>query len=385
VGRGAALLAAAALGGVVVHVARDRGTTVGPDPSGTSAQDHPQDPPAGPSPAAPRDASPQETAGPKVPPPSGSIGRLDPSGAFFYPAWAGTTQAGEGGVASDTVVAETSLGPITAERYEHYLAAGYGKRHLDDMVFDILLAAECKARRIAGSAVVLARGNASLRLRESGRTEQDDLEGGLRQRFANDALRSMRIDALVMAARQEDPAQLKAVFDHRYGVDGIAVRVRHVLVSLARTAERTGLPEDSPECAAAAAQAIADLERRRRAGAPWSELLAASDDRTARRMLRDPETAGEAGFLPRYNYDRFGPDFASTVRGLEVGEVGVTSSPVGYHLVQVVERTVTRFEDVEDEVRTELRSRPVTEPAAAALRRALFEGYGYTPVGSDKE
>lgn len=306
------------------------------------------------------------------PPPQGRD-RVGPRGAFFYPGWAADPES---------VLVETKAGALEAGDYLHYLAAAAGTRHVDEAVFDMLLAVECRERGIAGAAVSLARGSASTRLAQTDRGGDD---ADLRRQFVNQALRQMRVEALVQAARVEDERQVQAVFDHRYGDGGVRAIVRHALVSFEATARREGWDDPkSTECMTAAAKVVAGWSQRFAAGVGWRDILAESDDRTARRLLRDPQTADDAGVLRNYNYDRFGPDFAEVVRGLDEGAVGVAASDVGYHFVQVLERVVTRREDVIEDVLKELRARPVTPAAEKALRQALFEGYGYQPRGGDR-
>ena len=116
-----------------------------------------------------------------------------------------------------------------------------------------------------------------------------------------------------------------------------------------------------------------DLKSRLASGEPWPKVLLESDDRTTRALLRDPARRDEAGLLDGYNYRRYGPGLASVVRSLAVG---VVSDPVktdmGYHIVQVISRKVTRLEDVVGALRKELRARAASPVEAEVLRKRLF-------------
>ncbi len=256
----------------------------------------------------------------------------------------------------------------------------------EDHLFDVLLARECRVRGLARSAPLLARGMATQRLHETGRDlskNNDDL----RRKFIAEALRELRIDALVSADRTRDPKAVKALFDHRYGVGGVRVSVRQILVSFAATKDRlatAGEPADDTATRAAARKRAQELRMEIQAGRDFASLLAKSDDRITRRLLRDPARSASAGFLKGYNYTRYGENFASVVRGMGVGEVSApVESNVGFHLVHLVDREITRFEDVEARLRQEVGRRRATPPEVLALRKALFGKYR-SQTGSER-
>lgn len=215
---------------------------------------------------------------------------------------------------------------------------------------------------------------ATKRLHESGRGQSD-----LRQKFITEALRELRVNALVGADRAKDPKALKTLFDHRHGVDGQRVQVRQILVSYSATRDRllaAGESTDDAAVRAAARKRAQGLHEELLAGRKLESLLDESDDRLTRRLLRDPKRREKAGFLAGYNYTRYGSGIANVVRGLKVGEVsGPVESSTGYHLVQVVERRITRFEDVRARLQQEVARAPATPAEVLALRKALFEKY----------
>jgi len=283
--------------------------------------------------------------------------RLDSTRAFYAPQWTGEPTQ---------VLAETNAGAIHADAYLRYLGTRLGERHLEELAFDFVLARECEARGVLRSAPILARSMTARRLQASGRSAKHDPSGSLRARFATEALRQLRVDALVGAAREVDEAALRSLFDHRYGVDGVRVRLRQILI--ASDSPRQQDPRDRAR----------ELRERLRQGESFETLLRESDDRTTRRLLRDPERAAEAGIIEGYNYRRYGDQFAATVRSLDVGETcDPVESSVGYHLIQVLHRKVTKFENVGGALRKELGGGKAKKSEVDALRRRLLEKYGF--------
>jgi len=291
-----------------------------------------------------------------------SIGTLDRSRAFWYPRFAADP---------DAVVANTKAGPIHAGTYLRYLAARFGTEYLEDLAFDVLLAKECKTRRLAGSAPSLAKPLATRRLRQSGRTLEDDPDGSMRRKFVNQALRQHRLDAVVGEARANDEELLRAMFHRRYGVGGVRAHVRHILISFDATARRTGLADQKAIETAARAKAE-DLVRQLRAGTKFEDALKHSDDRVSRRA---------DGRLEGYNYRRFGDTFAAAVRAAKVGEpVGPVRSSKGFHVLEVTRRVTTERSSVEARLRRILRGITVSPADAERLRGALFRKYEYRPA-----
>ena len=296
--------------------------------------------------------------------------RLDSSGSFFYPGFAGR---------SDASLAEFKGGTVDTATYLRYLAARLSKRYLEDLAFDLLLARECEALKIARSAPALARPLAVQRKLDSRRRLDGEAEGRLSCKFANEALRQSRLDALSRYHRGRDAEAIRARFDHRYGVGGQRVRVRQILVSFTATRKRLAASGKAENEKAVVAEAKARAERihgRIMTGASISSLLDQSDDRTTRRLLAGSESRDKAGFLDGYNYDRYGAAFADAVRSLKVSDVSVPiRTEQGYHLIELEAREVTRFEDVEALVRKEVMTGPAKPAEIAILRSGLFKKY----------
>ncbi len=291
---------------------------------------------------------------------------LDPSRAFFHP-----------GV-DDEPVFETSVGSLDGAAYGRYLVSRFGSRHVEDLAFDFVLARECEARGILRSAPMLARSMAAQRVRSFG---PQGVDPWLRARFTTEALRQLRVDALIGAERQVDESAMQALFDHRYGVGGVRAKVRQLLVSFQSTRARmdtTGVVPTDEIVAEEARTRIDALAARVRQGASLLDLMGETDDRSARWQFVKSSERASAGILPKYNYVRYGDAFAEAVRTLEVGEVsGVVRSDTGFHLIELLDRTITKREDVEAVLRHELGGGRASAVEVKALRDRLLEKYEY--------
>lgn len=286
--------------------------------------------------------------------------RLDVTGAFF-------TDRGKGN--NTTVVASTTAGVITEDSWTSYAGKRKSARMLENLAFDYLLGRECAARGIARTAPTFARSLAMRRALESQQSAGGRPIGGSLARYATDELRNLRMRGLVGAARSIDNEALLARFHHRYGVDGVRVRVRHILCTDDMS---------SPQTAQQRARA---LHARLLAGESFETLLHESHDRVARRLLRNPKRKAEAGFLPGYNYHRYGEKFAAAVRALAIDAISQpVQSPVGYHLIQVVSRKVTERNKVAATLRLELGGGKARSSEILALRRQLLAKYKYQPT-----
>ena len=313
-------------------------------------------------------------------PPQGQSrgGRLDATKAFYYPQWVNQP---------DTALGKTSAGPIASATYLRYLAGRLGTRYLEDLAFEIALEQECAALGLARSAPLLARSMAARRFHESGRRQVADPDGSLQRKFANESLQRLRVDALVGAKRMADSAALQRLFDRRYGVGGHRVQVRQVLVSLEATRRRLeskNQPAGQAEVLAAARARARALHQRAKADG-IATVMGNTDERVARRMLRDPKRSAAAGVLEGYNYVRYGEVFAEQVRALEVSGLSAPLlSETGFHIVELLSRKTTRLADVEAALRAELSRGPAKPADVQALRKELLVKYGFTPAGGPR-
>ncbi|MFQ5504139.1 MAG: peptidylprolyl isomerase [Planctomycetota bacterium] len=263
---------------------------------------------------------------------------------------------------------ELSLGD-----YLDYVLARVGSAFVEDMVFDVLLERETRRRGLARKAVQEARSEAG---RDIARTP---LPAGLSRadhfvRLANQSLRRIRTRALVRADREATDAELSALFDQQYGVDGHRVEIRQILLSHTVTRRLLGDSRDVEAKTAERARAIvAKLER----GSSFESLLAESDDPATQSLLLHPRYKSRAGIVEGYNYQRYGSAFAAAVRKLQVGEI---SAPVrtshGYHIVQLLARKSTRFADVRPELVERFMNAPVSLLEERKLKEKLLRDHG---------
>ena len=313
-------------------------------------------------------------------PPQGQSrgGRLDSSKAFYFPEWA--SQA-------DTQLGKVSFGPIASSTYLRYLAGRLGTRYVEDLAFEMALEKECSALGLARSAPLLARSLAARRFHESGRRRAEDADGSLQRKFANESLQRLRVDALVGAKRSRDPAALRRLFNRRYGVGGYRVQVRQVLVSFVETRRRlkSAQKPSAPADVQAAALARAEMLHQRAKGGGLGAVMPETDERVARRLLKDPKRSAIAGVLEGYNYVRYGDGFAQQVRALKVSGLSApVRSEVGFHIIELMSREVTPLADVEDALRVELQRGPAKPADVQALRKELLQKYGFVPAGGTR-
>ncbi|MCB9890603.1 MAG: peptidylprolyl isomerase [Planctomycetes bacterium] len=294
--------------------------------------------------------------------------KLDPSGTFFEPpiAISGKPLARAKGLSIDLV------------EYQRFLVARADRAFLEEFVFLRVVAEECRRRGLARTAPQIARANALRRIAEFGPGE----DGRMRRRaFENSELQRLRVDALVRATRRIEDRDLRLAFDTQYGLGGVRVDVRHLLVSFVATERRLiaeGNAKPTPD--QIADRARRDVQRLREAvsaGTRFEALAPRSDDPGTTTRTKDPRTRDAATVIEGYAYQRFGPEFAEAVRAQPVG---IVSEPVrtshGYHLIEVTSRVVTRFDDVEAELRAALKVAPATPRETQALQDELFEQYG---------
>ena len=288
--------------------------------------------------------------------------RLDGSGAFFYPDALGMDAlaliAGGRGV------------QLEAATYLRYLVSRHGFDLLDEAVYDILLVQECEALGLVRSAPTLAQGIATRRLSDSGRDPRSSWR--TRLKFTNEALRRQRVDALVVARRPVSDGELRALFERRYGKGGVSQRARQIMVSFAATQARlaaSGRRSDRNAVEVEAQSRATRFSDQVRSGAAFEDLLPESDV-ASRAGVSD-------GLVTARRALRYGSAFRSMLARLEPGQVGTpVRSSYGFHVVQLLERTTTVFEDVVDDLRQQLKSGSPTTLEQRQLRIDLFEKYG---------
>ena len=275
---------------------------------------------------------------------------------------------------------------ITMEEYATYLIRKSGRKPLEElMVLRLLenraaeLGLQVGEQSFAEDAEtswnemveVRHRGDETAMLRELSDSGFD--RAGYLANLAEMRRREALESAIVMATREATDELLQARFESDYGQGGVRVEVRHMLIAPSREKarlSRAGTPLEQltgPRIQEAVDARAADFARRLRAGEDFAELAKLeSDDLSAKQT---------GGFLPGYNYQRYGEVFAEAVRAAEVGQlVGPIETPAGRHLLEVTERTVTEFEAVSGELVQAVLTADVSPMERYQLRRSLLEG-----------
>lgn len=275
-----------------------------------------------------------------------------------------------------------SLGAVSEPlaSYKSYLLAKFGRAEQEAFFFDLCLARACRERNLAPKALEEARAQAEKEIESRGDRFPAKVRQDLLTRFTLLYLHGIRLRALAPTLRKVTEEKLRRVFDQVYGVDGLRVRVRHILVSFVGTKEllrkKLGREPAEKEVLEAAKKRIDALATKLRQGEPFAKLLPYSDDPTTRTLLEDSRFRDQAGLIPGYNFQRFGTGFAEAVRGLPVNRV---SPPVrsshGWHLIQVLEKTRTRFEDVRDDCERRFLSAPPDGFEEREIQKRLFAKY----------
>lgn len=285
---------------------------------------------------------------------------------------------------------------ITESEYRAFLRTAVGGARLDELVWDRLLA---RAVRSVDLALLAQRGPA---LAEALRAPELELERRIRTRIATDhggdgdrwrahvaslgrteaeerailgteLLRELRSTALVVLARDPDELALRRTFEQRFGRDGLRVAAEHRFVPYRVEPEverghegHDHAPEPVDDAARAAARAKADeLATRARAGTALEAL---------------------GGEPLREGWDQlYGADFEDAVRALAVDSIaGPLASRRGWHVVRVRQRTLTRYDDVRDEVERAYFASPPTLGELRRVRERLFAESGATQALAER-
>lgn len=174
----------------------------------------------------------------------------------------------------------------------------------------------------------------------------------------------MLLDRCIMADRQVTDDMVRSKFEEMYGPGGVHSQIRHIFLRKSRS---TGDAVPSDE---------ADPKHPKQVAARLVKMLEKDPSKfgeLAREYSQDVLTRQNDGFLPSYRPGVYGPDFDAAVASLqEEGQItGPIESPRGYHIIQLVKRTVTRLEDVQADLRAELESQPPTPSERSDYRERL--------------
>ncbi|MFQ5655380.1 MAG: peptidylprolyl isomerase [Planctomycetota bacterium] len=164
----------------------------------------------------------------------------------------------------------------------------------------------------------------------------------------------------VMALRVVTPEQVRGKFEEMYGPDGVHRQIRHLLIRKG-SSTAGGEGETSREKAHRLAAILRDDPSR------FEEVV--------REHSEDHLTRGNDGLLPNYRPGPlgYGKDFDLSILALEEeGQVaGPAESSQGFHIIQLVKKTVTRLEDVEKALQRDLQNRRPTPQELQDLMKRL--------------
>lgn len=197
------------------------------------------------------------------------------------------------------------------------------------------------------------------------------LDGLDRQFYTLESFKRWRMDAIrprlllercILATRTVDENGIRKKFEELYGQDGVVTQIRQILIAKSRPGG--GAPEEL------ARELMGKLEK---APESFPQLVEQYSDHAPSKR--------SGGLIPNYRPGRgprmgsAGEAFDEAVRGLkEEGQIaGPIASDLGFHIVQLVKRTTTRFDDVKVELRAQLEKEQPTSSERIRFKQRLRE------------
>jgi parvulin-like peptidyl-prolyl isomerase len=274
------------------------------------------------------------------------------------------------------------------DEYASYLLASLGRSKLDEYIDRLLVEEEARRLEITVPAeaveasvaeridrivksVYKGQEEAYLANLARRRSSLEEEKAKLRQERYYDLLR----DEVILKTRQVTEADIQRKFEEVYGEGGVRFTLRHILVA-ARPAGGQIAPREGEEGARAGGPRTR-ADARARAETALKELQAGGDFAQAvKQYSDDPLTKKNDGRIPVYRKEYLGEDFHRAVTQLtpESPLSGIVESPRGFHLIQLVERKVTRLEDVRAELEKAVKEAPPTPRERLDLVEKLRSG-----------
>jgi len=182
--------------------------------------------------------------------------------------------------------------------------------------------------------------------------------------------KELLLNRLVIMTRVITDQRLEQAFEIKYGAGGRRMKVRHIVIMpnvLRAEKLRAGVkPNDInlEELHSKAEQIAADIKTELDAGGDFAS--------TAALKSHDRVTKDRGGELLNYNGRLYGPSFYDTIANLELNKTSkVIKTGAGYHVAQVVERSITKLDDVRAELSKEILASEATWQEKNALLQAL--------------
>lgn len=281
------------------------------------------------------------------------------------------------------VVARLDGEDISKQTYLDYLYQRFGKRGVREMVGDIVVEREASRYSIVIDELDIKRlADEREEGARRGMDEADFLANlerngqdyslyrvGLEAEVRNE----LRLSALVRKTRLATDEKIDQLFERKYGLEGVRMRVRHIVAMpniLRAETVRGGAEPASIDMQEIRAKARTQTETARARIAGGEDFAA-----VAAALSHDRVTKDRGGEIQNYNGRLYGPGFRDALNGLEVGQVsGVVESGAGFHVVELLERTETSMAEVRDSLIDEILSAEPNFQEMAGLRNALIEG-----------
>lgn len=279
------------------------------------------------------------------------------------------------------VVARLNGEDIPKQAYLEYLYLRFGKRGVTEMVGDILVNREADAYGVTVDEAEVQRvadeREAGVRRGLDEATFLKNLERNgqdyalYRTGLEREVRVELKLRELVMRTRVASDDKVQSLFERKHGVGGMRMRVRHVVAMpniLRAEAVRAGTEPADIDMAAIRDQARQRAETARarlEEGADFAEI--------AREWSHDRVTKDRGGEIQNYNGRLYGPAFREAVDALQPGQrSAVIESGAGFHVVELLERTVTRFDEVRDALVDEVLAAEPSFQEMSSLRSALI-------------
>ncbi len=255
--------------------------------------------------------------------------------------------------------------------YRDFLVRASGRRPLDVLIDRRLV--EREAARLKLSVTEAAIAEAVGRVWDSylerlngdeGRFVAELKIGGFereefRSNLRDQARQELLAQAVCRATRVITEELLRARFQSDFGESGDQVEVRHIFLSASRLradliSEGTPAEELGPaRLESLCRERLEEVLERLESGEPFDVL--------AGKYSHDFAAQATGGQLANYNYRAYGADFATAVRGAEVGiPIGPVQTESGFHVIEVTSRVHTEFAEIRETLRQRMQAEAAT-------------------------
>jgi len=155
---------------------------------------------------------------------------------------------------------------------------------------------------------------------------------------------------IVLKARKVTEEKIRQRFERDYGKGGVKYILRHILISTRPRGRRTPDPEYEAKARTKAERILRELLD----GADFEEMVRLYSD--------DVFTKKRGGRLLRYRPGLYGEEFDKAVQNLKKpGDIsGIVRTRRGFHIIHLLGKEITKYEDVKEKIRKQLETEPPT-------------------------